>query len=213
MLNNISSYFVMKVAENLCRDRDYYRKELPRGSLQVYRALVSSVFPTSSAAEDEGNSNSISNNFLISEVLEDRLSRFYAESLKQIEENNFKLHYQLLDLSDLMFVRAEILIGAKRNAPADVAEALHLVAKWDFLPVFVPHLDASTEGDGDNVARVSLGALNAMTKMRKFVTLRVWVEVKANEIFAVRDAAGAVVQGSVEPKENVHEMLLEVLFE
>ncbi len=203
LTNNLSTLFVMKIGESLLRDELYFRRELPRGTLQVYRALVGCIFPTTNDASREKEFN-------INEVLEHNLANFYSEALKKMEESGYSCYHVLNKLSDLRLLRAEILIGAKREQGEQV-QGLELVSRFSMLPIFIPNLDQSqTGGDGELVGRLSLMALSAMTKMRKFVTLRVWLDLTANEVFAIKDSSGSVVQGSIEAKDNVHELLLEV---
>jgi hypothetical protein len=163
--------------------------------------------PTSLDSDDKIDKHIIENGGLfvpkLSTIFEKNLANFYEDAISTIQKGQCKVKYELLEIKDVLITNTSVIIGAKRGAEGNEklikTEGSYFEGNCSYATPMLPISKQTVED-----------IINFKFENLKLHTIRCKVDVQCKEIFyVVDDVTGAILQGSKEPKQTIHELVLE----
>jgi len=167
----------------------------------------SNSIPTSLDSDDKIDKHIIENGEIfvpkLSTIFEKNLADFYEDAISTIQKGQCKVKYELQDIKDVLVTNTSVIIGAKRGTPGVEkfvkTDGSYLEGNCSYATPMIP-LSKETVDD----------ILNYKFDNLKHHTIRCKVDIQCTEVFYVIDeVTGDIMQGSKEPKETIHELVLE----
>jgi len=171
----------------------------------------------------------------LDEALEEQLALFYEDAIKGISDSCFTVAHDLVSLKKTEIVGCDIVICCRRDLePSGLVPESYPISLFGLGPMTIMRLPTTPlpfpfgSGTGTSASKPFQSFVmdyeltedeaeaafiermeKALESASNFATIQLSVEVCCEEIFAVRDAEGLVVQGSATPQVVTHTLQLE----
>jgi len=188
--------------------------DVTKGSIQAFQSITDAIFhnshhpvATTETQESQESQESVASPAL-SDICESRLANFYRNAITATEKAGNKLHFQLHGIENMAHVDNEIIIYGRRDFDSTLLVRRHLA-----LGVYIMEVEGPPRGDIAYEAWESTNemkrAKKAWTSNQRHLSLRLTFEVTTRETFWVKGPSGDILQGSEEPQECKHILILE----
>ena len=189
--------------------------DVKKGSIQAFHSITDAIFHNSTqppcvvaTMETQHTSQESAASPALSDICESRLANFYRNAITATEKAGNKLHFQLHGCEKITHVDNEIIIYGRREIDSTLLARRHLA-----LGVYIMEVEGPPRGDIAYEAWESTSnfkrAKKAWTSNQKHLSLRLTFELNTRETFWVKGPSGDILQGSEEPQEQKHILILE----